>query len=88
MSSLSKTGKIDLVNIGLLIFSCALAFVIPFELFLFVYAVLGPLHYLTEISWLHDKNYYTKSKKDVILLVVISLFLTALFVVAVFLCLM
>jgi hypothetical protein len=80
MSSLSKTGKIDLVNIGLLIFSCALAFVIPFELFLFVYAVLGPLHYLTEISWLHDKNYYTKSKKDVILLVVISLFLTALFV--------
>jgi len=80
MASLSKTGKIDLINIGLLLFSCLLAFVIPFELFLFVYAVLGPLHYLTEISWLHDKNYYAQSKRDVILLVVISLFLTFLFI--------
>lgn len=80
MTSLAKTGKLDLVNIGLLLLSCALAFVIPFELFLFVYAFLGPLHYLTEISWLHDKNYYAQSKKDVILLVVISLFLTFLFV--------
>lgn len=80
MTSLAKTGRLDLVNIGLLLISCALAFVIPFELFLFVYAFLGPLHYLTEISWLHDKNYYAKSRKDVILLVVISLFLTFLFV--------
>ncbi len=80
MASLSKTGKIDVINIGLLLLSCVLAFVIPFELFLFVYAVLGPLHYLTEISWLHDKNYYSKSRKDVILLVVISLALTFLFI--------
>lgn len=80
MTALSKTGRIDIINIGLLVISCALAFVIPFELFLFVYAVLGPLHYLTEISWLHDKNYYAKSRKDVILLVVISLFLTFIFV--------
>jgi len=80
MSSLVKTNRIDVINVGLLLFSLALAFVIPFELFLFVYAVLGPLHYLTEISWLHDKNYYTKSRKDVILLVIISLFLTFLFV--------
>ncbi len=80
MTALTKTGRIDLINVALLIFSLALAFVIPFELFLFVYAVLGPLHYLTEISWLHDKNYYSQSKKDVILLVVISLALTFLFV--------
>lgn len=80
MSGLAKASKIDLVNVGLLLFSCALAFVIPFELFLFVYAFLGPLHYLTEISWLHDKNYYSKSKKDVILLVIISLFLTFLYI--------
>jgi len=45
-------------------------------LFLFAYGVLGPLHYLTEISWLHDKNYYSTDKRDVILLVVISLVLT------------
>lgn len=44
--------------------SAVLAFILPFELFLFSYAVLGPLHYLTEIGWLHKKNYYTKGKYD------------------------
>lgn len=78
MASLSKTGKLDIINIGLLLLSCALAFVIPFELFLFVYAVLGPLHYLTEISWLHDKNYYVNDRRDIILLVVLSLLITML----------
>lgn len=78
MAPLSKSGKIDLVNIGLLLVSCALAFIIPFELFLFVYAFLGPLHYLTEISWLHDKNYYVNDKRDIILLVVLSLLITLL----------
>lgn len=48
--------------------SCIVAFIIPFELFLFSYAVLGPLHYLTEIGWLHRKNYYTKGKYDFLLL--------------------
>jgi len=78
MAPLSKSGKIDIVNIGLLVFSCALAFIVPFELFLFVYAILGPLHYLTEISWLHDKNYYVNDKRDIILLVVLSLLITLL----------
>lgn len=48
--------------------SAVLAFVLPFELFLFSYAVLGPLHYLTEIGWLHKKNYYTKGKYDFVFL--------------------
>lgn len=68
--------KIDYINIGLLVFSCILAFIMPFELFLFAYGVLGPLHYLTEISWLHDKNYYSTDRRDAILLVLISLVLT------------
>jgi hypothetical protein len=34
---------------------------------------LGPLHYLTEISWLHDRSYYTKRKYDYIFLLVITL---------------
>ena len=79
MISINSVHKIDYVNIGLLILSCILAFLMPFELFLFAYGVLGPLHYLTEISWLHDKNYYSTSKKDVILLLVISLILTIIF---------
>src|ERR1700682_2159045 len=41
--------------------SCVCAFAIPFELFLFSYAVLGPLPYLTEISWLHDRSYFVKA---------------------------
>lgn len=51
--------------------SAVLAFVLPFELFLFSYAVLGPLHYLTEIGWLHKKNYYTKGKYDFLFLSVL-----------------
>ena len=51
--------------------SAVLAFILPFELFLFSYAVLGPLHYLTEIGWLHKKNYYTKGKYDFLFLSVL-----------------
>lgn len=64
-----NTRNIDLVNIGLMLLSCILAFVLPFELFLFSYAVLGPLHYLTEISWLHKRNYFANGKKDYIWLI-------------------
>ncbi|HRG02168.1 MAG TPA: hypothetical protein PKZ75_13705, partial [Bacteroidia bacterium] len=60
--------QIHYANIGLMIVSAVLAFVLPFELFLFSYAVLGPLHYLTEIGWLHKKNYYTKGKYDFLFL--------------------
>jgi hypothetical protein len=68
----AATHNTDLFNIVLLIVSCIVAAVVPFQLFLFVYAVLGPLHYLTEISWLHDKNYFSNNKKDVLLLVLVS----------------
>ncbi len=47
---------VNYLNMGLMVLSCALAFVLPFELFLLAYAVLGPLHYLTQISWLHDRG--------------------------------
>jgi hypothetical protein len=68
--------KIDLTNIGLMALSCVLAFLLPFELFLFSYAVLGPLHYLTEIGWLHQKGYYTKGKYDFVVLVALACFIT------------
>ncbi len=74
--SLTAGERIDVVNIGLMLVSCAVAMVIPFELFLFSYAILGPLHYLTEISWLHDKKYYTKGKYDAVVLLVIGLLVT------------
>jgi hypothetical protein len=68
--------RIDLVNIGLMALSCILAFLLPFELFLFSYAVLGPLHYLTEIGWLHQKGYYTKGKYDFVVLVALACCIT------------
>lgn len=50
--------RINHLNSVLMVASCAAAFLIPFELFLLAYAVLGPLHYLTEISWIHDRSYF------------------------------
>lgn len=52
------------------------AFFAPFETFLLAYAFLGPLHYLTEISWLHDRQYFTKGKYDFIVLLIIGVLLS------------
>jgi len=54
---LSSDG-INWLNAGLMVAACAAAYAAPFHLFLFSYAVLGPLHYFTEISWLHDRDYF------------------------------
>jgi len=51
---------VNWLNVGLMVLACAAAIAAPFQVFLFAYAVLGPLHYLTEISWLHDRNYFTR----------------------------
>src|ERR1700743_2134755 len=48
----------DLAHMALLLWSLALAYVLPFELLLLAYIVLGPAHYYTEISWLHDRSYF------------------------------
>lgn len=76
-----NTKNIDLVNIGLMILTGFLAFLLPFKLFLFSYAVLGPLHYLTEINWLERKNFFLPHKSDykVILLLGIAVFLLYVF---------
>jgi hypothetical protein len=55
--------QVNLLNIGLMLASLGAALIIPFELFLFSYAVLGPLHYLTEISWLHDRSYFLPQRR-------------------------
>ena len=57
------TDQVNYLNLGLMVISCVFAYIIPFELFLFAYAVLGPLHYLTEISWLHDRKYFVEAKR-------------------------
>jgi hypothetical protein len=71
-----RTNLIDRLNIILLLISLALAFLIPFKLFLFSYAVLGPLHYLTEINWLKEKNFFVKDQKWILLFVVLTLIIS------------
>lgn len=71
-----KDDKINCLNIGLMLVTMVLAYYFPFETFLLAYAFLGPLHYLTEISWLHDRQYFTKGKYDFIPLLLIGIALS------------
>ena len=77
--SIKNTDNLNYVNIGLMLLACGVAFFVPFELFLVVYAVLGPAHYLTEISWLHERKYFSKGKWDFVFLglAAIALFITS-----------
>ena len=72
----TRDAQINYLNMGLMFLSALGAFFLPFEVFLFAYAFLGPLHYLTEISWLHDRKYFSKGKYDFIVLVVIGVLLS------------
>jgi len=77
VQKLTTTEKgINFTNIALMLLSTGVAFVIPFKLFLFVYAVLGPLHYLTEISWLDKRNFFIKQKTQIWPYIVIAFLLT------------
>jgi hypothetical protein len=77
LQKIAATDKgINLTNMVLMLLSTVIAFIIPFKLFLFVYAVLGPLHYLTEISWLDKKNFFIKQKTQIWPYIVIALLLT------------
>ena len=56
--------RIDQLNLALIIIACLIAHMVPFEMLILSYAILGPAHYLTEISWLHDRQYFTKRRFD------------------------
>ncbi|SRR5579883_1660502 len=79
-SARNSTDRINIINIALMLLSALLAYAWPFYLFLVAYAVLGPLHYLTEISWLHDHQYYTSRKSDALFLLVIGVLYGAMVV--------
>ncbi len=74
--NLLKEDRINYLNIGLMLITAVLAYYFPFETFLLAYAYLGPLHYLTEISWLHDRQYYAKGKWDYLVLLVVGILLS------------
>ena len=72
--------QVNYLNTGLMLLAAGVALLLPFELFLFAYAILGPAHYLTQISWLHDHQYFTTGKYDFVLLVLLTLPIAARFV--------
>jgi hypothetical protein len=63
----------DVVHFGLMLAAAVLAYVLPFELVLLSYAILGPAHYFTEISWLHDRGYHLPHWGFAIVLAVVAL---------------
>lgn len=71
-----SSSWLDGTHLALMLTALALSFVLPFELVVFSYAVLGPAHYLTEISWLHERSYFLPNR----LLAVVLLLATALMV--------
>ena len=63
----------DILHLGLLLGALALAYLLPFELLVLSYTVLGPAHYLTEISWLHDRRYFLPHRGLALLLALVAL---------------
>ena len=54
--------NVDTLNTFLILLSLVVAYILPFELFLISYAILGPLHYITEINWIKNKSYFVNEK--------------------------
>lgn len=74
----SNSQVTDLINSLLMLVSALVAWKLPFHLFLFSYAVLGPLHYLTEIFWLREKNYFLPVKKNYLWIILPAILVSVL----------
>lgn len=47
----------------LVLLSLAFAWLLPMDGLFLSYAILGPAHYLTQINWLHERQYFVSDKK-------------------------
>lgn len=77
-------ANIDRLNTLLIFISFISAFYFPFELFIVIYAILGPLHYLTEVNWIRGQSYFTKGKAWWPGMIVFSIIVTLPFIFALF----
>ena len=64
--------RVDAIHLGLMCAAAGLTYLVPFELLLLAYVVLGPAHYLTEISWLHDRKYFLPHPSIAVVLAVVG----------------
>jgi hypothetical protein len=62
----------DWVHFALMVAALGLAYAMPFELLILARAVLGPAHYTTEISWLHDRGYFLKRRSVAAVLAIVA----------------
>src|SRR6266853_2962659 len=62
----------DAVHLGLMLSAVAVTYLVPFELLLLSYVILGPAHYFTEISWLHDRKYFLPHRSVPIVLAFVA----------------
>ena len=65
--------RTDAFHFALMLAAVGLTYILPFELVLLSYVFLGPAHYLTEISWLHDRNYFLPHRGIALALIVVAL---------------
>jgi hypothetical protein len=63
----------DAAHLGLMLLALGLTYLVPFELLLLSYVVLGPAHYATEISWLHDRKYFLPQRGIAIALAAVAI---------------
>lgn len=75
-----NSKDVDILNIILIIVSLYAAFHIPFGLFIFSYVFLGPLHYMTEINWLTEKEYFLAKANWSYLFIFIGVILSTPFI--------
>ena len=62
----------DAAHLGLMLAALGLTYLVPFELLLVAYVVLGPAHYATEISWLHDRKYFLPQRGIAVVLAAVA----------------
>lgn len=71
-ASPATTVRGEIAHLFLLLAALALSYLLPFELFVLSYAILGPAHYLTEISWLHDRKYFLPHRAIAVVLCAVA----------------
>jgi hypothetical protein len=64
--------RTDILHLGLMLSALGITYLVPFELLLLSYVVLGPAHYFTEISWLHDRKYFLPHRSVPIALAIVA----------------
>ncbi len=69
---MNNVTRINYYNIAAMLAASCLAVLIPFELVLLSYAILGPGHYLTEISWLNGRQFFTPKKYDIPIIITVA----------------